>query len=192
QYVQKGWNISLAVNIEILHDAWEGLFLQGEAKGASTVADHLAFAKLLSEETAGKIQMNSLVMFGLKPAGMSYSEYMAEDIKVLKELIAAGIKPDYQPVKIESGTAIEAYPPPIPMYLLVQDLALKHMIVKAKLPWSPGCVGSCNACDQSAETKALLIAAKKQGIAIPELVASILDELGPSYKQVFQGVFYEK
>ena len=108
---------------------------------------------------------------------------------VLKQLIAAGIKPDYQPVKIESGTDIEAYPPPNPMFLLVQDLALKHMLAKAKLPWSPGCVGSCNACDQSAETKALLIAAKKQGIAIPELVAPILDELGVVYKQAFQEVF---
>lgn len=189
QYVQKGWKISLAVNMEILHDQWEGVFLHGAAKGASTVADHLAFAKMLSEETDGKIQMNSLMMFGLKPSSLSYSSYLFSDLKVLKQLISAGIKPDYQPVKIESGTPIEAYPPPNPMYLLVQDLALKKMLAKAELPWAPGCVGSCNACDQSAETKALLIAAKKQGIAIPELVAPILDELGLVYKQAFQEVF---
>lgn len=188
-YVQKGWKISLAVNIEILHDTWEGVFLHGAAKGASTVADHLAFAKLLSEETEGKIQMNSLVMFGLKPSSLSYSFYLSSDLDVLKQLIAAGIKPDYQPVKIESGTPTEAYPPPNPMFLLVQDLALKYMLAKAKLPWAPGCVGSCNACDQSAETKTLLAVAKKQKVAIPELVAPILDELGPVYKQAFQEVF---
>ena len=188
-YIQKGWKISLAVNIEILHDQWEGIFLQGAAKGASTVADHLTFAKMLSEVTNGKIQMNSLVMFGLKPSSMSYSSYLSSDLAVLKKLITAGIKPDYQPVKIESGTKVEAYPPPNPMYLLLQDLALKYMIAKAKLPWSPGCVGSCNACDQSAETKALLIAAKKQGIAIPELVGPLLDKLGVAYKQAFEEVF---
>ncbi len=188
-YVEKGWKISFAVNMEILHDEWEGLFLQGAAKGASTVADHLAFAKLLSEQTDGKIQMNSLVMFGMKPVGMPYGEYLSADLAVLQQLIAAGIKPDYQPVKIESGTVIEAYPLPDPIFLLVQDLALKHMIAKAQLPISPGCVGGCNACDQSAESKALLIAAKKAGVAIPGLVAPILDKLGPTYKKVFQEVF---
>lgn len=188
-YVKKGWKFSLTVNMEILHDQWEGLFLQGAAKGVSTVADHLAFAKMLSEQTYGKIQMNSLVMFGLKPVAMSYGEYLAADLEVLKQLIAAGIKPDYQPVKIESGTTIEAYPLPNPIFLLVQDLALKHMIAKAQLPMSLGCVGGCNACDQSAETKKVLATAKKQGIAIPELVGPMLDKLGPAYKKAFQEVF---
>lgn len=133
--------------------------------------------------------MNSLVMFGLKPAAMSYGEYMTKDLRVFQELINAGIHAEYAPVKIESGTLIEAYPPPDPVFFMIQYAALRQMIKQAKLPWSPGCVGGCSACHHLVETNALLGVAKRNGISLPEKFAPILAKLGSEYTEAFTKLF---
>lgn len=194
-----GWKISLAINIEIVQDDWKSLFLLGAIKGKTTLSDHIKFAQMLSN-TAGNVQINSLVMFGMKPQALDYNHYLSGDLESLALLVQSGVKPDYQPAKFESGTQMEAYPPPDPMKLFVQDLALKQLIHIAGLQPSIGCVGGCNACDQSHETLALLKTAKKWGIPIPELVAPLVCDIGPEYAQVFnqiftqgqKGVVYEK
>lgn len=188
-YVQGfGWDISLAINIEVLPDEWEGIFLRGEAKGASTLEDHLEFAWLLSQETDGRIIMNSLVMFGLKPAAVDYGTYMTQDLSLLQKLIEAGIHPEYAPVRIETGTPLEAFPPPDPVYFMLQYVALREKIIQAQQTSSSGCVG-CNLCHQLPETIALLNTAKKEGISLSELFVPLLSKLGPEYSQAFREIF---
>lgn len=184
-----GWKISLAINTEVIQESWEPVFIQGAIKSATTVEDHVNFAKALKEGTHGAVVINSLVMFGMKPVGMDAGEYMTADLLVLQQMVAAGIKPDYQPVKIEAGSKLEAYPSPNPVHLMVQDAALKQMIAQAKLPWSPGCVGGCNACDQSHETNQLLIAAKQAGVSLSDLFKPLLQGLGGGYEKAYQQLF---
>lgn len=184
-----GWNISLAINMEVIQDAWKGLFLQGSIKSVTTLEDHVAFAQAVKHKTHNAVQINSLVMFGMKPKAMDDSSYMAADLAALQQLIGAGIKPDYQPVKIESNSVVEAYPVPNPVLLMLQDAALKQMIAKAKLPRSPGCVGGCNACDQSHETNQLLAAAKKAKVSLPDVFAPLFHGLGKEYEMLYKQIF---
>ena len=184
-----GWKISLAINMEVIQDDWKPEFLQGRIKSQTTLYDHLAFAQQVHDGTDGMVHINSLIMFGMKPIDLQDGQYLAADLSVLKQLIHAGINPDYQPVKIEGNTPLEAYPPPNPVYLLLQDIALKQMISQARLPWSPGCVGGCNACDQSHETIQLLKAAKKAGAFLPDVLAPLLIKLGDTYSELYREIF---
>lgn len=184
-----GWKISLAMNMEVIQDAWKGLFLQGPIKSTTTLVDHLAFAKAVQQGTDDMVHMNSLAMFGMKPKEMNDGSYMTSDLLAMQQLIAVGIKPDYQPVKIEANTDLEAYPSPNPVLLMLQDLALKQIVAHARLPWNPGCVGGCNACDQSHEITQLLNVTKRSDIFLPDVLAPILAELGKDYTAIYREIF---
>lgn len=189
RYAQKpGWKIGLAINMEGLNDKSKGLFLQGK-KGTLTLDDHIEFAKLLKAKTAGRIQMSSLVMFGLKPAAMSYGEYMLQDLEFIKKLLAAGIHAEYGPLKLQLGRSVESYPPPDPVYFMVQYFAVRQMINEASLPASYGCVGSCSRCHHIEATSATLHIAKRLNISLPEILEPILAELGPEYTRAFREIF---
>lgn len=183
-----GWGISLAINMEALPDEWRRLFMPG-TKGTLTLADHIEFARVLKEKTGGKIQMSTLVMFGMKPVEMEYGDYMLADLKLIKELIEAGIHVDYGPCKNDLDTKYETFPPPDPVFYMIQYLALKKMIIDAKLPPSHGCVGSCSRCHQTEATSAVLAVARRQNISLPEKLAPILRELGQDYTKAFTEVF---
>ncbi len=183
-----GWEISLAINMEALPDKWRGLFIPG-TKGTLTVADHIEFAKVLREKTGGKIQMSTLVMFGMKPVEMDYATYMLDNLKITRKLIAAGIHPDYAPCKNDLGTKYEAYPPLDPVFYMIQYLALKKVVNDAKLPPSHGCVGSCSRCHQTEATSAMLAVAKRHNISLPEIFEPILADLGPEFQKKFSEIF---
>lgn len=184
-----GWQISLALNIEVIQDAWRPLFLRGRIKSTTSVEDHIAFAQQLAKVTAGKVMINSLVMFGMKPLDLSDEAYLTGDLEVLSKLVVAGIKPDYQPVKLENETPVEAFPPPNPIHLMIQDAVLKHLIAKAALPWSPGCVGGCNACDQSHETSMLIRAANRLGLSLPQVFTPLIEGVGEEYVDAYHKIF---
>lgn len=75
------------------------------------------------------------------------------------------------------------------MYLLLKDLALKKLVSQAHIPRSPGCVGGCNACDQSHETIHLLKVAKKAGVNFADMFAPILAKLGDEYNTLYHEIF---
>ena len=166
----------------------ETFVFPGANKSVTTVEDHIQFAKHLASATNGKVQINSLVLFGMMPFGLTNEAYLMTDLINLAKLVQAGIKPDYQPVKIENSTKLKAYPVPNPIHLLVQDLALKAMIKKAGLGAAPGCVGGCNACDQSHETLALLTQAKVNGVDLVEFVEPLTQLIGPEYAQTVKAI----
>lgn len=189
RYAQKpGWKIGLAINMEVLNDAWKQLFLR-KVKGTLTLADHIEFARLLRAKTDGRIRMSTLVMFGMKPVAMNYGQYMLEDLQFIKTLLREGIYVDYAQLKLQLGRPIESYPPPDPVLYMIQFVALRQMLAKAKLPYSPGCVGACGACHHVAETNSLLGVAKKRGISLSKVFAPILETLGPDYQAAFTKVF---
>lgn len=186
QYAQKpGWKIGLAINMEALDDSWKGIFLQGK-KGTLTLENHIAFARLLKEKTGGIIKMSTLIMFGLKPVDMTYSEYMLKELEAFEALIAAGILPELAPVKFEADGDNQAYPPTDPVYFMIQYLATRKMRNDAGMSFSPGCVGSCSACHNLVETNALLRTAKD---FLPKIFEPILETLGPDYQNEFSEIF---
>jgi len=176
-----GWQVSLAINIEAVQETWKSVFLPGANKSVTSVDDHVSFAHQLAKKTDGKVQINSLVLFGMKPVGLSDTQYLTADLQALQKLVDAGIKPNFQPVKIENSTKLKAHPVPNPIELLMQDVALKVMIKKAGLTASPGCVGGCNACDQTHETQGLLMALGKAGILPGDFVYPLAHTVSPEY-----------
>ncbi len=186
-----GWTLSLAINTEVLPDEYEAIFLDGKkAKGVSKLRDHIEFARELSEGTEGKVKMNSLVLFGLKPVWMPYHNYMAKDLRLLKELMDEGLYMEYAPVKIEPESTLAAYPPTDPIFFMIQYLVFRKMVSKTKRVFSPGCEGACSRCHNIIETHKFINLTKDY--TLPQLLTlfkPVLDKLGRKYKKMFIEVF---
>lgn len=194
QYKDLGWNLSLAMNMEALSPKWRTGFIRA-IKGKSNLEDYIEFARKLKEKTGGRIRMSTLVMSGMKPVELSYREYMLEELEIIEKLLAAGIGVDLNPVKLQIGRVIESFPPPDPVFYMVQDFALRQMNSKTHLPTSYGCVASCGLCHHKEATLTALQIAEKiaeeqnQNNPLPTVLERILNKLGTEYRQKFSEIF---
>ncbi len=196
-YVGLGWNISLAMNMEALSPEWRADFIH-KIKGKTTLEDYIKFAGKLKEKTKTEkkpegIRMSTLVMFEMKPIEISYREYMLEELNIIETLLAAGIGMDLNPVKLQLGRNIESFPAPDPVYYMIQDFALRLMIMVANLPEAHGCVSTCGFCHHKMASLAVIYKSLEMGISLPDLLESILEKLDPGnrvgYKKKFRDVF---
>lgn len=187
RYFQKGWKLSVAANLETPIDEDREYFLRGNLKKATTTKDHIDFAHELKNRFDGKITMNTLLMFGMKRAEMGWKEYMNRVLKAMQILIDNGITVDLVPFKIELGET-ETLPPVDPVFYKITAIALKQMLKRAKLPWSPGCDGGCGRCHNPGDINALIQVAGNKLLDLLEPLLN-LNEFGSENKNTFTNLF---
>jgi len=97
------------------------------------------------------LKFAGLVLFGLKPQSMGWSEYTKLCLETVKLFAQNDVKLLFQPVKISSTTQMADYPLIDPFWLtgaiLLADLI--HINYKLNNKHKVGCVNGCDACDPS-------------------------------------------
>ncbi|MEK7495279.1 MAG: hypothetical protein AAB788_00620 [Patescibacteria group bacterium] len=199
-YVKKGWDISLAMNQEVVQNEIESMFLQGVNKKETTTDDLVKFANQLKDKVGDKVLVNSLILFGLKPIEMSDEEYLITQLDGIKKLFNAGIRVDINPVKNnmrknkQDPVRLEAFPAVNPALLFLQSIAVAKLNQNFdKTKFRHGCVGGCSLCNPRNTIERFVRIAEKaysegKGPPIPEILKHLLDTTG-QYQQQFEALF---
>lgn len=199
KYVDKDWDISLAINLEVLQDEFRALFLQGPNKSVTKVDDLVKFADDLRKVVGDKVLINSLVMFGMKPFEEVWTDerYMLSQLEVAKKLAEAGIRVDLNPVKDEvkesedDPVELESFPPVNPAHLTLQSIAVAKINQKFNKATKHGCVG-CSRCNPKNSAERFLSIGErneKNEQRMWEVLDPLLMEVGEDYRDYFVSLF---
>lgn len=199
KYVKKGYQFSVAINLESLRDDLRQLFMRGKNKSTTTIGDLIEFVRELRKIVGEDFMVDTLVDHGMNPLEneMADDDNLAVELVSILRLRKAGVRVDMIPVKADTRkdnndpVRLEAFPPINALYLFLQKVALAK--INEQFDVDPknnhGCVGGCSLCNPAQSVKTFVRKAEENNEDISIILDPLLKLTSEKYRMMFRALF---